>query len=121
QEWDADTITHKCTTFFDNKTFATLMHETYWKRLGYTMRFDFQQKTLDFKNTGSADSTTQKNAAKDFYASFSSYNLNWHADMIIYSLLPYKDGRTFAISYYDPGFGPVEKVLYTVIRSDELR
>lgn len=121
QEWDADTTIHKCTTFFDSKTFVTLMHETYWKRLGYTMKFDFQQKRVNFKNANISDSTAQKNATKDFYASFNSYNLNWHADMIIYSLLPYKEGRTFAISYYDPGFGPAEKILYTVICSDELK
>ena len=44
-------------------------------------------------------------------------HLNWHADMLIYSLLPYKENRVFIINYYDPGFEKSTEVAYTVTGS----
>jgi hypothetical protein len=123
QQWEYDTVVHKCYTVFDAKDFSTLLHDTYWKRLGYSIKLDFETKQVEFKNVNNKSDvpdSIKAVAIKDFNDSFSKYNLNWHADMIIYSLLPYKENKTFIINYYDPGFGKAEEVAYTVIASDFL-
>jgi len=123
QEWDRDTIYHTAYSVFDAKDFSTIVHNSWWKPLGYSMKFDFETKTVDFTRNGVkgeiSDSIKLK-ATNDFNQSFENYNLNWHADLIIYQLLPYKDSRTFVINYYDPGFGKPEKVMYSVTESDVL-
>jgi hypothetical protein len=119
QEWDRDTIWHAAYTVFDAKDFSTILHDTYWKSLGYSIKFDFENKTVDFKNhSKEAPDSIKSGIIKDFNQSFEKYNLNWHADLLIYQLLPYKDKRTFVINYYDPGFGKAEDVMYTVTGSD---
>lgn len=123
QQWNSDTTTHKCFTVFDPATFRTLFHETYWKRLGYTMKFDFRTKAVSFVPTSAAiiiPDSVKATAKQDFIGSLSTFNLNWHADLIIYTLLKYQAGRTFIINYYDPGFGKNEQVSYTVTGSDVL-
>jgi hypothetical protein len=124
QQWDLDTVVHAAYSVFDAKSFSTILHDTYWKALGYSMKYDFEAKTVDFKNVnhkgGVPDSIKSKSVA-DFNDSFNKYNLNWHADLIIYTLLPYKDKRTFMINYYDPGFGKAEEVAYTVTGSETIK
>jgi hypothetical protein len=123
QQWEYDTVVHKCFTVFDPKNFSNIFHETYWKRLGYSIKLDFGKKSVDFKNINNKSEvpdSVKAVAVKDFKDSFNKFNLNWHADMLIYSLLPYKEGRTFIINYYDPGFGPSEEVAYTVTSSEPL-
>lgn len=123
QQWEYDTIVHKCFTVFNPKDFSNIFHETYWKRLGYSVRLDFGTKTVDFKNINNKSDvpdSIKTIAVKDFTNSFKAFNLNWHADMLIYSLLPYKEGRVFIINYYDPGFGPSEEAAYTVTGSEPL-
>jgi hypothetical protein len=123
QQWENDTVVHKCLTVFDAKNFSTILHDTYWKRLGYSIKFNFETRVVELTNVnlkeGIPDSIKSV-AVNDFNESFNKYNLNWHADMIIYSLLPYKENRTFIINYYDPGFGKAEEVMYTVTGSDFL-
>ncbi len=123
QEWDRDTIMHSAYSVFDAKDFSSILHDTYWKSLGYAMKFDFEAKTVDFTDKGikgGIPDSIKSGAVKDFNQSFQKYNLNWHADLLIYQLLPYKDNRTFVINYYDPGFGKPEDVMYTVTGSDLL-
>src|SRR6185312_15216169 len=123
QQWDLDTVVHSAYSVFDAKSFSTILHDTYWKALGYAMKYDFEAKTVDYKNVslknGIPDSIKVK-STEDFNESFTKYNLNWHADLILYSLLPYKENRTFIINFYDPGFGKAEEVDYSVTGSDVL-
>jgi hypothetical protein len=123
QRWNADTTTHTCYTLFDAKDFSTVRHETYWKRLGYAMLFDFESKKAEFKKANDAVvilDSVKAVAVKDFEQSFERYNLNWHADLIIYSLLSYKANRTFIINFYDPGLAKAEDVSFTVTGSEML-
>jgi len=120
QQWDRDTVYHSAYTVFDAKDFSTLVHNTWWKPLGYQMKFDFENKTVDFVKNGMAGElpdSVKTAATNDFNESFDAYNLNWHADLLVYQLLPYKEGRTFMINYYDPGFGKTEIVAYSVTGS----
>jgi hypothetical protein len=123
QRWERDTIVHSAYSVFSTKDFSTIVHNSWWKSLGYTMNFDFEAKRADYKNDDAnkaiADSVIRKGTA-DFNDSFAKYNLNWHADLIVYQLLPYKDNRTFVVNYYDPGFGKAVEVDYTVTGSEIL-
>jgi hypothetical protein len=123
QQWERDTVIHSAYSVFSPKDFSSILHDTWWKSLGYSMKFDFESKKADYKNVslkdGIPDSVIRK-GTEGFNQSFEKYNLNWHDDLLIYTMLPYKDNRTFVINYYDPGFGKAEEVLYSVTGSQIL-
>ncbi|HEY6118776.1 MAG TPA: hypothetical protein VIV66_02395 [Pyrinomonadaceae bacterium] len=119
QQWESgDEVVHTATTLHDANDFSTVFHETWWKRLGYTMSFDFAAKRVDFK--GPIDEAKKSQITNEFNQSFDSYNLCWHSDLTIFPLLPYREGRRFAIQFYDPGFGKPEKAIYDVTGSEAL-
>lgn len=121
QQWDHDSVIHQANTVFDAHDFSTLLHDTYWKRQGFAMIFDFETRTFASRNVDrEIPDSVKVNCEKELAASFGKYNLNWHDDLVIYSMLPYKENRTFVINYYDPGFGKPEEVPYTVSGSDLL-
>jgi hypothetical protein len=118
QRWDKDTVVHAAMTRFDSKDFSTRTHDTYWKRLGYTSKFDFVNKRVLFE--GKVVDSLKVKTAKEFNDSFSKYSLNWHSDLVIFPLLPLKENRVFKINFYDPGFGKPMEVFYRVEGSDQL-
>jgi hypothetical protein len=119
QRWDSDGATvHKAYTVLDARDFSTLLHDTYWKRLGYTSHFDFLTRKVSFE--GPVPSESRDTTEKDFSNSFKDYNLNWHSDLLVFTLLPYKDGRTFKINFFDPGFGAAKQASYRVAGSEPL-
>lgn len=119
QQWELDgNIVHTAYTVLDAKDFSTLLHDTYWKRLGYSQKFDFVAKKVYFD--GNVPDADKAKTEQDFNESFNKYNLNWHSDLIILTLLPYKENRTFKINFFDPGFGKAEEAIYTVTGSDVL-
>ena len=66
-----------------------------------------------------ADSNKLK-IVSDFDESFTSYNLNWHSDLFVFTRLPYKANRSFRINFFDPGFGKPSEEIYSVTGSDVL-
>ncbi|MCO5947553.1 DUF3108 domain-containing protein [Mucilaginibacter flavidus] len=123
QQWEMDTIVHKCLSVFNAKDFSTLLQDAYWKRLGYSVKLDFETREVSYTNLNNKTNvpdSVKSEAIKVFNGSFNKYNLNWHADMLIYSLLPFKENRVFIINYYDPGFEKSTEVAYTVTGSDYL-
>lgn len=60
-------------------------------------------------------SETQVNTISEIVCS--QYFLNWHLDLEVFPLLLYKDGVTFKINFYDPGFGAPRYELHSVIGS----
>jgi hypothetical protein len=50
----------------------------------------------------------------DFGTASGQYFLNWHYDLEIFSMLPYKLGRIMQIPFYEPGFAPNKSITYTV-------
>lgn len=119
QQWESDgNIVHTAYTVLDAKDFSTLLHDTYWKRLGYSQKFDFEAKKVYFD--GNVPDPDKVKTEQDFNESFNKYNLNWHSDLIIFTLLPYKENRTFKINFFDPGFGKAQEAIYTVTGSEFL-
>jgi hypothetical protein len=122
QEWeDNDTVIHKTYSVLDKSSFATIYHESWWKKTGVA-KFDFGKKDFTIngeavKNKPDSNSIRQYKA---FEAATGQYFLNWYLDFEIFPLLPYKDGITFKINFYDPGFSPPRYEAYTVIGSGTL-
>ena len=119
QNWEMDTTVHTANTFLSANDFSTIQHNFYWKKSAYSSKYDFETKKVLFEGNV-LDSLRGKSIA-DFNNSFNSYNLNWHSDLIIFPLLPYKKNRTFKINFYDPGFGKAKEVFYTVMGSEFLK
>src|ERR1043166_6926853 len=119
QRWESgDDVVHTARTLHDANDFTTVLHETWWKRLGYSTTFNFNTRQVEFN--GPVDNPTRSQIVEDFNQSFQSYNLCWHSDLIIFSLLPYKDNRTMIINFYDPGFGKARQATYVVTGTEVL-
>lgn len=122
QEWeDNDTIMHTAKTILDKKTFATWYHENWWKGRG-SSTFDFESKvaTSDGISLRDKKDSLSIRQLKAFDAATPQYFLNWHLDLEVFSILPYKEGVTFKINFYDPGNPAPRYEAYSVIGSATL-
>ena len=134
QTWeDKDSIMHKVRSISDATTMQPLYHTTWWKiaasRNAATK--SISETTVDFLNNivehdgrllSESDTGNRVKAIWSGYTSSNNkYFLNWHLDLESLSLLPYKQGVTFLIPFYDPGTGSgFQEVPYTVSGSGEL-
>lgn len=134
QEWeDKDSIMHIVKSISDAKTMQPLYHKTWWKvqtsRTATTKSVnvttvDFLKKTVEHNGKILNELDTAKQA-KSIWAGYKSsidkYYLNWHLDLETFPILPYKQGLTFIVPFYDPGTASgYQKVAYTVTGSSEL-
>src|SRR3984957_1615188 len=79
QQWDRDSIVHQAYTVFDARDFSTLLHDTYWRVLGYALVFDFEARKFDSRPVRQAiPDSVRKDCEGELAASFGAYNLNWH-------------------------------------------
>ncbi len=124
QEWeDNDTVVHKVYSVCDRKSFAPLFHESWWKQRGAS-KFDFiNQKGFlqDALLTNADTARTKKNMYDAFQKALQQYVLNWHLDLEVFPVLPYKKGTTFLINFYDPGSLAPSLQAYTVEGSGVLQ
>lgn len=134
QEWeDKDSIMHIVKSIADAKTMKPLYHKTWWKvpatRTATTKTVnvttvDFLNKTVNYNGKLLSDTVTSKPAKAiwdGYKSSGDNYYLNWHSDLETFPTLPYKNGLTFVIPFYDPGTASnYQKVAYTVTGSAEL-
>lgn len=134
QEWeDKDSIMHIVTSISDAKTMQPLYHKTWWKiqatrnattKTVSETTVDFLNKTVVYNGKELSDADTAKQA-KAIWAGYKSsldkYHLNWHLDLEIFPVLPYRTGVTFIIPFYDPGTASsFKEVSYTVTGSAKL-
>lgn len=120
QEWENnDTIFHKVYSVCDRKSFAPFYHET-WNKGNNSTAFNFLTREAMVNGrpiTGSDADSNKVKRYRAFEKSFETYVLNWHLDLEVFPLLPYKNNTTFAINFYDPGFTAPAIVYYTVTGS----
>ena len=134
QEWeDKDSVMHKVKSVADAKTMQPLYHQSWWKvqtsrastvKSVMVTTVDFLEKTVNHNGKLLSD-TSSNRQAKAIWAGYKSsvgkYFLNWHSDLETFPTLPYKNGLTFVIPFYDPGTASnYQKVAYTVTGSAEL-
>lgn len=134
QVWeDKDSIMHVVKSIADAKTMQPLYHNTWWKvqtsrnntaKTVNETTVDFLNKTVELNGNLLKDSDTGKQAVSvwaGYKSSLDKYHLNWHTDLEIFPTLPYKNGVTFVIPFYDPGTASgFQKTAYTVTGSAEL-
>ena len=123
QEWESnDTVVHKVYTVCDAKNFAPLYHESWTRKINKSV-YDFvtREASVNGKPISATDADTNNvKRYKAFEASFNQYILDWHLDLETFPLLPYQLNKTFAINFYDPGFGEPKWVYYTVTGSRKI-
>ncbi len=123
QEWeDRDTIAHTVRSICDKETFAPLYHKSWW-RISPSGEFDFINKIVSLNGISLSDADTARNRKgpwEAFKKATAQYVLNWHLDLEVFPILPFKEGKTFLIPFYDPGFPAPKNEAYTVTGSDVL-
>lgn len=134
QEWeDKDSIMHIAKSISDAKTMQPLFHQSWWKvqmsanasaKTERATTVDFVSDKVEHNGTllNATDTNKQTKAIWTGYkSSQDKFFLNWHLDLEIFPLLPYKNGVTFMVPFYDPGTASgFQQVAYTVIGAAEL-
>ena len=62
--------------------------------------------------------TVAANTQKAFSLDFTAPCFNWNLDIETFEMLPLAAGKTFAINFYDAGFGKPEYIIYKVTGSE---
>lgn len=123
QEWEDNTgVIHLAYSVNDRKSFAPLYHESNWLSRG-TAKADFVNRQFFLRDTllTSGDTArSKKNMFQAFSSALEQNVLNWHIDLETFPILPYRDGVTFLINFYDPGFSAPKWQPYTVNGSGQL-
>lgn len=124
QRWESnDTVTHTVYSVSDRKTFQPYYQESWWKGRGTTI-VDMQKKTINLLGYNITDADTAKSIKRiwtAFKTSADQYTLNWHLDLETFPVLPYKEGRTFGINFYELASAPAALQYYTVTGSAKLQ
>lgn len=124
QSWeDQDSVIHTAESVNDARTMEPVHHRFWWKRTG-DVEVDFLTKRFldnshEVSQSDTAAATRQRWNA--FLSAKDSFCLNWHLDLEIFPLLPFREGAIFEIPFYDPGTtAPLTRVVYVVAGSDTL-
>lgn len=116
QAWYSQDTTATRTIFSvsDRVTFKPIYHYAKSSRQGIEA-FNFEQNKIV-----GAD-TVANNTRKGWSIDTKEASLNWELDMEILAILPYKEGKTFAVNFYHPGSKMTPQYyLYKVIDSEKL-
>lgn len=122
QKWDGkDTIIHTAKSISLAENFKPLYHESWWSKRGKQV-FDEENKKLWINNleTNSNEVDAKKKAVYTSFTSAKDYFLNWHLDLEVFRMLPYKKNTTFLIPFYEFGYSKPQNFPYTVIAEDDL-
>ncbi len=130
QTWESrDTIIHTTKSFCDATTLRPFYHEFWWnsnrmnpKPSATVVNFETNSVAVDGKElSDTVADPRQKKVFAFFKGAQDQYLLNWHLDLEVFPTLPYKEGRTFIVPFYDPGTGSgLTNAIYTVTGSSFL-
>ncbi|MBB3841755.1 hypothetical protein FHS57_005784 [Runella defluvii] len=120
QRWyDKDTLSHTSTSVLSAVDLRTLHHTYWWKRTGQNVALNFENKTAE--QSGKATENQREKFQKDFaMAAQSGYFLNWHCDLVLFPLFPFKENTVFKVKFHDPGLGLPTTELYKVTKSEKI-
>ncbi|MCZ8284170.1 MAG: hypothetical protein O9353_01835 [Bacteroidia bacterium] len=118
QVWQTDTIIHTASTFFEEHAMKCIQHSSWWKQKGFTEHFYFRKKEVNFEGTIKEGLKLKK--TESFQASLSGPFLNWHSDLLIFPLLPFRENCVFKINFYEPGYDKPKEEIYEVLKSETL-
>jgi len=118
QSWQTDTVIHTASTLFEESLMKSIQHTAWWKHKGYSTDFNFRKKDVAFGGTIS-EAQKQKETAS-FQSALAEPFLNWHSDLVIFPLLPFKENTVFKIKFYEPGYETPKEELYEVLKSETL-
>ncbi len=120
QNWDyKDTIVHTAKSISSAENFRPLYHESWWKMRGKKV-FDLATNKVlidDIEITGT-ENDPQKKSVYDSFITAKDYFLNWHLDLEVFSMLPYKKNVTFLVPFYEFGYDIPRNIAYTVDGED---
>lgn len=123
QHWDSkDTIIHSAKSISTIEDFSPLYHESWWKMRDKRI-FDVQRRSLLINGTGVtlSDTISQKRSVyQSFLSSQNQYFLNWHLDLVVFAMLPYRKNVTFLIPFYEFGYDVPKKIAYSVVGEVDL-
>jgi len=118
QSWQTDTVIHTASSFFEENTMRSIQHTAWWKHKGFTENFDFRKKEVMFE--GLVSEAQKQKETMSVKASLAEPFLNWHSDLVIFPLLPFKENTVFKIKFYEPGYETPKEELYEVLKSETL-
>lgn len=122
QKWEGkDTIIHTANSISLAENFKPVYHESWWNKRGKQV-FDDDKKKLwiDDEEIDSSELDVKKKSVYSSFTAAKDYFLNWHLDLEIFSMLPYKKNRTFVIPFYEFGYEKPKNVSYTVTGENDL-
>lgn len=120
QTWfEKDTVSHTAFSLLRANDLSTIKHDYWWKRTGQKISLDFEKKTANIE--GKMTDAQKEKYLKDFNTAVeSSHFVNWHADLTMFPLLPFKENAVFKIKFYDPGYRVPNFEIYKVIASEKV-
>lgn len=123
QKWDfQDTIAHTAKSVSKLGDFKPLYHESWWKVRG-KQTFDVINQKLFFDDvevTSSESESKRKSVLHSFSSSENQYFLNWHLDLEVFSMLPYRKNAVFLIPFYEFGYDIPRNIAYSVVDESSL-
>lgn len=120
QIWINDTLVDWARSICDAKTMNSLYHTTWSKQRGIE-EFDFLNVELRINHqliTSEDTSQRSKTALEGFLKATTMNALNWHADLELLPLLPFKDSAVIVVPFYHPGSSGPILAEYRVMGSD---
>lgn len=112
-----DTIAHTSKSISLQEDFRPIYHDSWFKKRGKQI-FDVENKKLSYNNVEVTENESNPKI-KTSYNSFKSsenipYFVNWHLDLEVFSMLPYKKNVNFLIPFYEFGYDKPKEILYKV-------
>lgn len=119
QSWhQKDTVIHTSTSILDPGSLKTVCHKTWWKRNNQVMEIDFDSKK---HNIQGGDPTKHKVMSEGIEKSFLDRDfINWHCDIQLFGLLPFKLNTVFKLKVYDPGYSVPAHEIYEVTGEEKI-
>lgn len=117
-----DTIAHTSKSISLLENFKPIYHDSWWKKRGKQI-FDVESKKFSFNDIEVRETETNPKL-KMSYESYKSsekipFFVNWHLDLEVFSMLPFKKNVVFSIPFYEFGYATPKEILYKVTGEDK--